>query len=116
MKTNGAPMRMAAVALLALSLGCRRAATPDTSGTPNTPAVAGRWQRVDQASEWIELAGDGSFRSHSFMGTEVAGRYTQQGGKVTLTPLPEGHGATLTLADTLLVMEEGTRYRRAAAP
>ncbi|HET7463640.1 MAG TPA: hypothetical protein VFJ82_20465 [Longimicrobium sp.] len=93
----------ALAALVALAAGCHR----------GTPPVAGRWQRVDQPSEWIEFGGDGSFRSRSFTGTQVAGRYRQEGRKVTMTVVPEGHGATLTLADSLLVMEEGTRYRRA---
>ncbi|HEX8904807.1 MAG TPA: hypothetical protein VF771_08205 [Longimicrobiaceae bacterium] len=78
-----------------------------------TPSVAGRWQRVDQPSEWIEFGADGSWRSRSFTGTQVAGTYRQTGRKVTMTVVPQGHGGTLTLTDSLLVMEEGTRYRRA---
>lgn len=74
--------------------------------------VEGRWQRLDQPSEWIEFGADGSFRSRGFTGTEVAGRYRQEGNTVTMDVLPEGHGARMTLTDSLLVMEEGTRYRR----
>jgi hypothetical protein len=96
----------AAAALLAVSAACQRPAAPAAS-------VAGRWQRVDQPSEWIDFAGDGSFRSRSFTGTEAAGRYRQEGATVVMDVLPQGHGATLTLSDSLLVMEEGTRYRRA---
>jgi len=60
----------------------------------------------------MEFGGDGSFRSRSFTGTQAAGTYRQEGRTVTVTVVPEGHGGTLTLSDTLLVMEEGTRYRR----
>ncbi|HYH80171.1 MAG TPA: hypothetical protein VEX86_10245 [Longimicrobium sp.] len=92
----------AALAALLLASACASGAR----------GVEGRWQRLDQPSEWIEFGADGSFRSRSFTGTEVAGRYTQEGGTVLMKPLPEGHGARMTLADSLLVMEEGTRYRR----
>lgn len=88
-------------------------ARPDAapSAAPATsPSVVGRWQRVNSPDEWLEFGADGSF---SFPGTDVRGRYRQQGAKVTLEVLPRGHGATLTLQDTLLVMEEGSRYRRA---
>jgi hypothetical protein len=76
--------------------------------------VVGRWQRVNKPDEWIEFAANGSFRGESFTGTRVTGRYRQQGDTITLEMLPQGHGATLTMRDTLLVMEEGTRYRRAS--
>jgi hypothetical protein len=102
--THGPLPRAALAALLAALAGCG----------PRVPTVAGRWQRVDQPSEWMQFRPDGSFRSHSFTGTEAAGQYRQEGRTVTVTLVPEGHGGTLTLGDSLLVMEEGTRYRRAA--
>lgn len=79
----------------------------------SAPSVAGRWQRVDLPGEWIEFAADGTFAGESAAaGTTIAGRFRQEEQMVTLTPLPEGRGAMLTLVDTLLVMEEGSRYRR----
>lgn len=74
--------------------------------------MVGRWQRLDQPSEWLEFGADSSFRSRSFTGTEAAGRYRQHGDTIAVRILPEGHGGTFVLTDTLLVLEEGTRYRR----
>ena len=103
-------MRMRAlVALAAMVIGA--GCDPEEPAEATAP-VTGRWQRVDQPSEWFEFAPDGTFRSRSFTGNDVNGRYAQKGGTITLTVLPEGHGATMTLSDTVLVMEEGTRYRR----
>lgn len=103
-------MKMRAVVALAALLAA--AGCEPQEPAEAVPAVAGRWQRVDQPSEWFEFAADGTFRSRSLTGNDVAGRYAQKGGTVTLMVLPEGHGARMTLSDTLLVMEEGTRYRR----
>lgn len=100
--TRSITRRGAALAALLLATACGHGAA----------SVQGRWQRLDQPSEWIEFGADGSFRSRSFTGTEVAGRYRQEGKTVTMDVLPEGNGARMTLADSLLVMEEGTRYRR----
>jgi hypothetical protein len=96
-----------ALAALLAATGCDRGAPADAP-----PTVEGRWQRIDQPSEWFEFASDGTWRSRSFTGTEIEGRYRQAGSTVTITVIPVGHGATFTVGDTLMVMEEGTRYRR----
>jgi hypothetical protein len=98
---------LALAALLAAAPGCERGAPAESA-----PPVQGRWQRIDQPSEWFEFDDDGTWRSRSFTGTEIEGRYRQSGTTVTLTVVPVGHGATLTVGDSLMVMEEGTRYRR----
>ena len=97
---------LALVALLAAA-GCEGGVPVDTASS-----VKGRWQRINQPSEWFEFADDGTWRSRSFTGTEIEGRYRQTGSTVTITVIPVGHGATFTVGDTVMVMEEGTRYRR----
>lgn len=93
------------IAVLVLAFGCRRAAEP---------SVVGRWQHTAQPKEWLEFRRDGSFRARSFTGTEIFdGTWRQDGDSVTVT-VPNGHGGTLTVSDTLLVMHDAirTKYRR----
>ena len=78
-----------------------------------SPPVVGRWERIHDRPrgirEWVQFEPGGTFtaavRSDSFRGT-----YTQQGETVTVTG---NYTRTLTLRDSILVMDDGTRYRRA---
>jgi hypothetical protein len=77
-------------------------------------SVVGRWQRIGQPSEWVQFAPDGTVMARSFMGPDtIRGTYTQDGTRVTVT---SNYSSTLTLRDSLLVMDDGTRYRRISTP
>ena len=79
---------------------------------PTRGSVVGRWRRVDQPREWVEFASDSSFTGRSYSeSTEIRGRYEQRSAVVTATSV-YGHTRRLTVTDTLLVMEDGTRFRR----
>lgn len=76
--------------------------------------VEGRWERVGQPEEWVRFEGDRTFSGRSYMDTStVRGRYERQGDTVRATST-YGRTRVLVLRDSLLVMEDGTRYRRAA--
>ncbi len=93
----------AALALGTLLGGCRDGAEP----------VTGRWQRVDQPREWVRFDEDRTFTGRGFADTVVVrGRYEQRGDTLVATSV-KGHTRRLTLRDTLLVMQDGTRFRRA---
>lgn len=75
--------------------------------------IAGHWKRVDQPLEWVRFNEDNTFTGRGFADTVlVRGRYEQRGDTVIATSV-KGHTRTLTLRDTLLVMQDGTRFRRA---
>ena len=94
---------IAALALGTLAGACRGGAE----------TVAGRWQRVDQPREWLRFDPDRTFTGRGFADTVlVRGRYEQRGDTIVATSA-QGHTRTLTLRDTLLVMQDGTRFRRA---
>ena len=94
--------------IIALALCCAGCAAPAES-------VVGRWQRVDQPAEWVEFGKDGRFTARSFMDTIlVRGAYQQQGTTVVGTST-FGFQQKLELRDTLLVMHDGTKFRRAKA-
>jgi hypothetical protein len=97
-------MRGVMLALAALAVGCQR-----------PPAgVQGRWERVGQPTEWVRFADDRTFSGRSYMDTaEIRGTYQQQGDTVRATST-YGRTRTLVLRDSLLVMGDGTRFRRAA--
>lgn len=93
----------AALALGTLLGACREGAEP----------VTGRWQRVDQPREWVRFDQDRTFTGRGFADTVIVrGRYEQRGDTVIATSA-KGHTRTLTLSGTLLVMQDGTRFRRA---
>lgn len=72
----------------------------------------GRWERVGQPSEWVELRDDGTFLARSFMGTDtIRGTFTVSGDTVRVHST-YGYSGTLVLRDSLLVMPDGTRFRR----
>jgi len=85
------------------AVGCRQ---PDNS-------VVGRWQRTNQPSEWFQFEHDNTFTARSYgLDTSVLrGSFAQRGTTVTVTS-KYGHTRTLELGDNLLVMEDGTKYRR----
>jgi hypothetical protein len=92
-----------AVALATFAIACGHRAEP----------VTGRWQRTNQPSEWIEFDGKGAFSARSYMDTVlIRGTYTQRGDSVIASSV-YGHTGTLTIRDSLLVMQDGTRFRRA---
>jgi len=97
--------RRAGAALLAAALaGC---------GGHGDPAVEGRWQRVGQPREWVSFGANGTFTGQSYMEPrEIRGRFRQEGARVTVTS-ETGHTRTLTLRDSVLTMDDGTRYQRA---
>jgi hypothetical protein len=69
---------------------------------------------VDQPREWVRFDADGTFTGRGFADTvTVRGRWEQRGATVTGTS-ETGHTRTLVLrGDSLLVMQDGTRFRRA---
>lgn len=92
---------------LVLAVGILTAACPESS-----PSVVGRWQRVGQPREWIQFTADGAFSGRSYMDTLlIRGRFEQRDSVVTGTSV-YGHTRRLVLRDTILVMEDGTRYTR----
>jgi len=95
---------VAALALCAAAAGCGGAA-PDS--------VVGRWQRADQPREWLQFEEDRTFTGRGFTSdtTTVRGSYEQRGATVTARSV-QGHAGTLTVSDSVLVMQDGTRYRR----
>lgn len=74
-------------------------------------SVVGRWQRIGQPSEWIEFHENGRFTGRSFTDTHVRGTYEQRGTRV-IGVSEVGYRRTLELKDSLLVMQDGTRFRR----
>lgn len=93
----------AAAALIVAAAGCREAGPP----------AAGRWERAGNPREWVELRRDGTFEAQGLSGRErLHGTYTQAGDTVTIT-FDNGNGGPIVFEDTLLVMRDGTRLRRA---
>ena len=93
-----------ALLAMAAALACGR-------GQP--PELTGRWERVGQPREWVRFAADGTFTGRSYMDSSlVRGRYRRRGDTVVATS-GYGRSTTLVLRDSLLVMQDGTRYRRA---
>ncbi|HMJ16787.1 MAG TPA: hypothetical protein VK478_00215 [Gemmatimonadaceae bacterium] len=85
------------------AVGCRQS---DNS-------VVGRWQRTNQPSEWFQFEHDNTFTARSY-GLDTAvlrGSFAQRGRTVTVTS-EYGHTRRLELGDSLLVMEDGTKYHR----
>ncbi|HEY0154002.1 MAG TPA: hypothetical protein VGB92_18460 [Longimicrobium sp.] len=95
--------RVLAIALAVMAVACQR-----------TPAgVQGRWERVGQPTEWVLFAEDRTFTGRSYMEpAEIRGTYEQRGDTVRATST-YGRTQTLVLRDSLLVMGDGARYRRA---
>jgi hypothetical protein len=80
----------------------------------SAPTLIGRWQSTRQPREWLELASDSTFVAQAYMDTTlIRGTYHQHGSTVTLLSV-YGHSGTLTLRDSILVMQDGTTYRRLA--
>lgn len=97
-------IRLAAVVLAAAGLACG-------GGRDD---VVGRWERVGQPAEWLRFEKDGTFTGRSYQEpAAISGRYQQRGDTLTATST-FGRGGTLVLNDSLLVMHDGTTYRRAA--
>lgn len=94
-----------AVALVAAAAGCAGGGEPQ---------VAGLWQRVGQPSEWVEFRADGSFMGRSFMGTDTVRGTFRQAGDSVFTRSTYGYAETLVQHDTVLLMDDGTRFRRVA--
>ena len=94
--------------LLALILGL-----PAVGCRQSDNSVVGRWQRTNQPSEWFQFEHDNTFTARSYgLDTSVLrGSFAQRGTTVTVTS-KYGHTRTLELGDSLLVMEDGTKYRR----
>jgi hypothetical protein len=92
------------LALAATAVACQRPSA----------AVQGRWERVGQPTEWVRFAEDRTFTGRSYMDTtEIRGTYRQHGDTVRATST-YGRTRTLILRDSMLVVADGTRYRRAA--
>ena len=81
---------------------------------PSTGSVVGRWQRTDQPAEWVEFAEDGRFTARSFTDTILVRGTYQQSGTTVLGTSTLGFHQRLELRDSLLVMQDGTKFRRAA--
>lgn len=97
-------MRCTAAGLLLVAAACGRGGHP----------AEGRWERIGQPAEWLELRRDGTFQARSFMGTDtVRGTIAVDGDTLRLRST-YGHSGTLVLHDSILVMGDGTRYRRPA--
>jgi hypothetical protein len=94
---------------LVVALACAALACQRSSG-----GVQGRWERVGQPTEWVRFAEDRTFSGRSYMDSAlVRGTYEQRGDTVRATS-SYGRTRTLVRRDSLLVMEDGTRYRSAA--
>jgi hypothetical protein len=82
--------------------------------TERADSVVGRWERIGQPREWVQFAPDGTVMARSFMGPDtIRGTYTQDGTTVVVT---SNYSSTLALRGSLLVMDDGTRYRRIRTP
>jgi hypothetical protein len=77
-----------------------------------TDSVVGRWERKRDPTrgrqEWVQFDSDGTFVGGVGADT-IRGTYAQQGATVTLTG---NYTVTSTLRDSILVMDDGTEYRR----
>jgi hypothetical protein len=77
-----------------------------------TSSVVGRWERTRGQRAWVQFEPNGTFTAGVGSDTSlIRGTYTQQGAVVTATA---NYTRTLTLRDSLLVVEDGTEYRRTA--
>jgi hypothetical protein len=75
-----------------------------------TDAVVGRWERTRGQPAWVQFESDGTLIARVGSDTSfIRGTYTQQGATVTVTG---NYTRTMTLRDSILVMEDGTEYRR----
>jgi hypothetical protein len=81
------------------------------------PSVIGRWERFGyrrepKRAEVIQFDSDSTFMGRSYMDTTlIRGTFEQRGATVTVRSV-YGYTRRLTLQDTILVMEDGTKYRR----
>lgn len=75
-------------------------------------AAEGRWERVGQPTEWVELRDDGTFLARSFMGTDTVRGTFQAAGDTVRLQSTYGYSGTLVLRDSILEMDDGTRFRR----
>jgi hypothetical protein len=85
-----------------------------TAAACDRPAdsVVGRWERKRDLTrgrqEWVQFDSSGTFVAG--VGSDaIRGTYAQQGATVRLTG---NYNSTLTLRDSILVMDDGTEYRR----
>jgi len=81
-------------------------------------SVVGRWEYTRQPREWVQFDPNGTFMARSFTEPDtIRGTYKQDGSTVTITNA-RNHTTTLTLRDSVLVMEDGagTEYRRVSTP
>jgi hypothetical protein len=75
-----------------------------------TDSVVGRWERTRGQRAWVQFESDGTFMARVGSDTSlIRGTYTQQGATITATG---NYTRTLTLRDSILVVEDGTEYRR----
>lgn len=75
-----------------------------------TDSVVGRWERTRGQPEWVQFEPDGTVIARVGSDTSlIRGTYSQQGATVTVTA---NYTRTLILRDSILVMEDGTEYRR----
>jgi hypothetical protein len=77
-------------------------------------SVVGRWERIRerprQQHESVQFESDGTFIARVGSDTSfLRGTYTQQGATVTITG---NYTHTMTLRDSILVLDDGTEYRR----
>src|SRR5687767_4142599 len=82
-------------------------------------SVIGRWERIHQPREWVQFESDGTFMGRSYFRSDtslIRGTHRQDGSTVTITTMPRNYTRTLTLRDSILVMDDGTQYRRASSP
>ncbi len=75
-------------------------------------SVVGRWERIRDhprgLNEWVQFETGGTFTA-AVRADTIRGTYAQQGETVTITG---NYTQTLTLRDSILVMNDGTEYRR----
>ena len=79
-----------------------------------TDPVVGRWERTRGQPAWVQFESDGTFMARVGSDTSlIRGTYIQQGATVTVTA---NYTRTMTLRDSILVVEDGTEYRRVSTP
>lgn len=83
---------------------------PAASCDDRTDSVVGRWERTRGQHAWVQFESDGTVMARVGSDTSlIRGTYTQRGTTVTVTG---NYTRTMTLRDSILVVEDGTEYRR----
>ena len=77
---------------------------------PAADSVVGRWERTGGSRAWVQFESNGTFTARAGSDTSlIRGTYTQRGDTVTVVA---NYTRKMTLRDSILVVEDGTEYRR----